>query len=57
LVKKVDAAIGTKKSQSEQKVPTPDWLTNPNLQAAFRKLPEEEREQSEKGGGRIAVTM
>ena len=48
LVKKVDAAIGTKKSQCEQKVPTPDWLTNPNLQAAFRKLPEEEREQSGK---------
>jgi hypothetical protein len=47
LVKKVDAAVGTKSSQSEQKVPAPEWVTNPNQQAAFRKLPAEERDRLE----------
>jgi hypothetical protein len=31
-----------KESQSEPAVPVPDWLTNPNQKATFRKLPEEE---------------
>lgn len=47
LVKKVDAAVGTKSSQSEQKVPVPEWVTNPNQQAAFRKLPADERDRLE----------
>lgn len=34
----------TEKSQSEEKVNCPDWLTNPNQKATFRKLSEEERE-------------
>jgi hypothetical protein len=34
-------------SQSEQVVPVPDWLTNPNQQAAFRKLPADERARLE----------
>jgi len=45
LVKKVDAAVGTKTSQSEPKVPVPEWVTNPNQQAAFRKLSAEERDR------------
>ena len=47
LVKKVDAAVGTKSSQSEQRVPVPEWVTNPNQQAAFRKLPADERDRLE----------
>lgn len=47
LVKKVDAAAGTKTSQCEQKVPVPDWVTNPNQQANFRKLPADERARLE----------
>lgn len=37
----------TEKSQSEEKVNCPDWLTNPNQKATFRKLSEEERERLE----------
>lgn len=37
----------TEKSHSEQKVNCPDWLTNPNQQAAFRKLPADERARLE----------
>ncbi|NBW17226.1 MAG: hypothetical protein EBR82_55535 [Caulobacteraceae bacterium] len=47
LVKKVDSAVGTRSSQSEQKVPVPEWVTNPNQQAAFRKLPADERDRLE----------
>lgn len=42
LVKKVDAA-GTKSSESEEKVPIPEWVTHKDLRAAFRKLPAEEQ--------------
>lgn len=34
-------------SQSEKIVPAPAWLTNPNQQAAFRKLPVDERDRLE----------
>jgi hypothetical protein len=34
-------------SQSDPVVPVPQWLTNPNLQAAFRKLPADERHRLE----------
>jgi hypothetical protein len=44
--KKVEA-VGTESSQCEQKVPIPDWLTNPNMEAAFRKLPADERARLE----------
>jgi hypothetical protein len=37
----------TEKSHSEEKVNCPDWVTNPNQQAAFRKLPADERERLE----------
>lgn len=37
----------TEKSHSEQKVNCPDWLTNSNQQAAFRKLPAGERDRLE----------
>lgn len=37
----------TEKSHSEQKVNCPDWVTNPNQQAAFRKLPADERARLE----------
>lgn len=36
-----------KDSQSEPAVPVPDWLTNPNQKATFRKLSEDERERLE----------
>jgi predicted aminopeptidase len=36
-----------KVSQSEKLVPVPAWVTNPNQQAAFRKLPAEERDRLE----------
>ena len=34
-------------SQSEQALPVPDWVTNPNQKAAFRKLPSDERDRLE----------
>lgn len=37
----------TEKSHSEEKVNCPDWVTNPNQQAAFRKLPADERARLE----------
>ena len=37
----------TEKSHSEEKVNCPEWVTNPNQQAAFRKLPSEERDRLE----------
>ena len=37
----------TAKSHSEEKVNCPDWVTNPNQQAAFRKLPARERDRLE----------
>lgn len=37
LVKKVDAA-GTKSSESEEKVPIPEWVKDVHMRAAFRKL-------------------
>jgi ElaB/YqjD/DUF883 family membrane-anchored ribosome-binding protein len=36
-----------KVSQSEKLVPVPAWLTNPNQQAAFRKLPADDRDRLE----------
>lgn len=41
------AQVISHESQSEQKVITPDWVTNPNLQAQFRKLPADERSRLE----------
>lgn len=41
------AQVISHESQSEQKVITPDWVTNPNLQAQFRKLPADERARLE----------
>jgi len=37
------ARVISHSSQSEQKVIVPEWVTNPNQQAAFRKLPADER--------------
>lgn len=47
MVAKIDRMLTTKQSQSEEKVVTPCWLTNPNLQASFRKLPADERARLE----------
>ena len=46
LVKKV-AAVGTKSCESQQKVPVPSWVTSKHMQAAFRKLPADERARLE----------
>ena len=46
LVKKV-AAVGTTSSESEQTVPVPSWVTHKDMQAAFRKLPADERARLE----------
>jgi hypothetical protein len=45
MVTKIERELATKSSQSEQKVAVPDWVTNPNQQAAFRKLPADERDR------------
>lgn len=47
MVAKIDRMLTTKSSQSEQKVVVPEWVTNPNQQAAFRKLPADERDRLE----------
>ena len=47
LVKKVDAAVGTKTCETQEKVPVPSWITEPHQQAAFRKLPADERARIE----------
>lgn len=47
MVAKIDRLITTKGSQCEQKVVTPDWITNPNQRAQFRKLPADERARLE----------
>ena len=47
MVTKIERELATKSSQSEQKVAVPDWVTNPNQQAAFRKLHAEERARLE----------
>ena len=41
------AQVISHESQSEEKVITPDWVTNPNQQAAFRKLSADERARLE----------
>jgi hypothetical protein len=47
MVAKIDRMLTTKTSQSDQKVVVPEWVTNPNQQAAFRKLPADERDRLE----------
>jgi DNA-binding XRE family transcriptional regulator len=47
MVTKIERQLATKSSQSEEKVALPDWMTNPNHQAAFRKLPADERDRLE----------
>jgi hypothetical protein len=47
MVAKIDRLLTTKSSQCEEKVVTPDWITNPNQQAHFRKLPADERARLE----------
>lgn len=47
MVAKIDRMLTTKSSQCEEKVVTPDWITNPNQQANFRKLPADERARLE----------
>ena len=47
MVAKIDRMLTTKGSQCEEKVVTPDWITNANQQAAFRKLPADERARLE----------
>ena len=47
MVAKIDRMLTTTTSHCEQKVVAPGWVTNPNLQAAFRKLPAGERERLE----------
>ena len=37
----------TKKSDSDKEVTPPEWITRRDLQAAFRKLPADERERLE----------
>lgn len=37
----------TEKCETQQKVNCPSWITDPHMQATFRKLPEEERERLE----------
>jgi len=41
------ATIVNKSSETEQKVTVPAWVTHKDQQAAFRKLPAEERERLE----------
>jgi DNA-binding XRE family transcriptional regulator len=47
MVTKIERELATKTSQCEQKVAVPEWVTNPNQQAAFRKLPADERDRLE----------
>jgi hypothetical protein len=47
MVAKIHRLLTTKSSQCEEKVVTPDWITNPNQQAHFRKLPADERARLE----------
>ena len=37
------ATIVNKSSETEEKVTIPNWVTDPNLRAAFRKLPADEQ--------------
>ena len=39
------AKVMNKSSQSDESFIVPDWLSNPNMRAAFRKLPEDEQER------------
>ena len=47
LVKKVDATVGTKSCETQEKVPVPEWVSDPHQQAAFRKLPADDRDRLE----------
>lgn len=47
MVAKIDRMRTTKTSQCEEKVVTPDWITNQNQQAQFRKLSADERARLE----------
>jgi len=47
MVTKIQRELATKKCETQQKVATPDWITDPHQQAAFRKLPADERERLE----------
>jgi hypothetical protein len=47
MVTKIERELATKSSESEQKVAVPEWVTHKDQQAAFRKLPAEERERLE----------
>jgi predicted aminopeptidase len=47
MVAKIDRMLTTKSSESETKVVVPEWVTHKDQQAAFRKLPAEERDRLE----------
>jgi hypothetical protein len=47
MVAKIDRMLTTKGSESELKVVAPQWVTSKDMQAAFRKLPPDQRERLE----------
>lgn len=47
MVAKIDRMLTTKTSETEQKVVVPSWVTSKDMQAAFRKLPADERARLE----------
>jgi hypothetical protein len=47
MVAKIDRMLTTKISETEQKVVVPSWVTSKDMQAAFRKLPADERARLE----------
>ena len=47
MVTKIERELATKSSESEQKVAVPEWVTHKDQQAAFRKLPADERDRLE----------
>lgn len=47
MVAKIDRMLTTNPCETQEKVVVPEWVSDPHLQAAFRKLPAEERDRLE----------
>jgi len=47
MVAKIDRMLTTKTCETQEKVVVPAWVSDPHQQAAFRKLPPDERERLE----------
>jgi hypothetical protein len=47
MVTKIERELATKTCESQEKVAVPEWVSDPHQQAAFRKLPADERDRLE----------